>query len=623
MTDRIQEHEAPIEGEAKIDNQTAEETKAVNLAESLYQKGKEHRSNYDQRWMEFYKFFRGKQWRERRPSYRHSEVLNFTFAAIQSIIPILTDKRPNIFTLPQEPSDIEFAKIMTLLLTSKWDRDQYAMTLADCIIDSSIYGTGFGSVEWYPEMDKGLGDYNFESEDLFYMYPDPDAVDVNDRKAKFFVKAEPVSVAQVKREYPLKAHLISSDVATLEDAKIERTALEDNNRYYKSATDASTLVDTGRKPDSTNEDAKVLKITAWILPEEEIEQKIEKSGKDGKPVEVFEKRKLFPNGRKIVIANKVLLEDGPNQYEDGKFPFARLLDYSMPREFWGVGEVENLMDPQRLINKIMSYIMDVMILMGNPIWKIPADSGIDTDSVINSPGLVLEHNPGAEPKRERGVDLNPYILQTYDRLQDIFRTISGVSEVSQGATPSSGASGVSIELLQDASQTKLRLKSRNVDSFLTQIGELMVSRTLQYYTSPRVFRITNDESSNKYFRFSVDEDEQKNKEVVITEFTPIKEDDTLETVGFQEGATTRLSAKNLLDVKVESGSSLPLQKAQAEQKAFKFFELGIFDEEDLLNAIEVDNKEQLLIKIQQRKEQQAALAEQEAAAGVQPQPRGV
>jgi hypothetical protein len=44
-------------------------------------------------WRENYEFFLGKQWATARPAYRASEVLNYTFAAIQSALPVLTDNR--------------------------------------------------------------------------------------------------------------------------------------------------------------------------------------------------------------------------------------------------------------------------------------------------------------------------------------------------------------------------------------------------------------------------------------------------------------------------------------------------------------------------------------------------
>ena len=94
------------------------------------------RAKFDGDWIENYKFFRGNQWTEKRPSYRHSEVLNFVHAAIQTIVPILTDRRPNIEALPENPSDFEFAEIMTQVLRGKWDRESWGQIVAEGIVDA-------------------------------------------------------------------------------------------------------------------------------------------------------------------------------------------------------------------------------------------------------------------------------------------------------------------------------------------------------------------------------------------------------------------------------------------------------------------------------------------------------
>ena len=74
---------------------TDEEIKAIKMADHLFQKAKNQRKSYDEKWLDNYRFFRGKQWKDARPSFRHSEVINLVFRAIQSEVPILTDAMPN------------------------------------------------------------------------------------------------------------------------------------------------------------------------------------------------------------------------------------------------------------------------------------------------------------------------------------------------------------------------------------------------------------------------------------------------------------------------------------------------------------------------------------------------
>jgi len=85
----------------------------------------------------------------------------------------------------------------------------------------------------------------------------------------------------------------------------------------------------------------------------------------------------YPKGRKVVVVNKIPVVDEPNEFDDGKFPFIKHVNYILPREFYGISEVEQIKGPQRIFNTLISYAMDVLILTGNPIWVVDTNSGIE------------------------------------------------------------------------------------------------------------------------------------------------------------------------------------------------------------------------------------------------------
>ena len=45
---------------------TPEEKKTIKLVERLFERAKKHRAQYDQKWLDYYHMFRGKQWKEQR-----------------------------------------------------------------------------------------------------------------------------------------------------------------------------------------------------------------------------------------------------------------------------------------------------------------------------------------------------------------------------------------------------------------------------------------------------------------------------------------------------------------------------------------------------------------------------
>jgi hypothetical protein len=195
MAQPIPEHYAPANdtsGPPIGYEPTESETAAVKLVEQLFSIAKKAKEPNDAKWVDFYKFFRGRQWPERRPSYRHSEVLNYIFSEVQTVLVLLTDNRPNIDVTPEDPSDLEFSEILSQILVSKWDRNAWAQVLAEAITIASIYGSAIASVEWNPKLQRGLGDFTFETEDPFHIFPDPNAKSrVNDEHCDWVIRAKP------------------------------------------------------------------------------------------------------------------------------------------------------------------------------------------------------------------------------------------------------------------------------------------------------------------------------------------------------------------------------------------------------------------------------------------------
>jgi len=602
----LAEHQAPTE-RAPGYNPTDEEQKTIRLAEGLFSEAKRGRRAHDMKWAENYKMYRGKQWPTKRPSYRHSEVLNYIFSEVQNVIVLLTDNRPTIEILPEDPTDYDFAEIINQVIKSKWDAKNYAAVLAENITDASIFGTSVGHVPYKPELEQGLGDFKYESEDPFHVFPDPCAKsEVNDEYCGYFILARPESVKKLKEKYPHVADFLRSDLSDLSQ-DLEREGLDEI--AYKSPSDNRVLTDSQIPGEAKPNQA--LEICIYLKSNETTEEEIEGELDEltGLKKKLYQTKKKYPNGRKIVVVNGVLCEDIENPYEDGKFPFARLVDYALPRQFWGTGEVEQLTSPQRIVNKLISYVLDVLTIMGNPIWIVDNNSGIDTDNLTNQPGLKVEKNPGTEARRESGVGLQPFVLETLQFMaNNVFQKLAPTGEVSKGVAPSENASGIAIEQLQEAAQTKIRGKGRNVEFFLKDIGDLMVSRILQFYTVPRIIRLTSNEESSKYFRFvineNVDESGEVQKFAEVSDFQEQIDPITGET-RYVEGMPRQIPLKSRLDVRVNVSSSLPFAKDAKYARAEKLFDKQIIDTEEYLTEIEYPNREKVLNRLRKQAQQMA------------------
>lgn len=610
-TGLLNEHEAAAQSPVESYQEPPEETQTRKLAEKLYRDAKIHRKKYDANWLSNYKFFRGKQWEEKRPSYRHAEVINMVFKSIQSVIPIMTDSKPKMSFLPQEPSDLELSEILNEVCDADWEKHGWLYQFTEALYEAHFYGTGLMYCGYDPEGDRGAGAIDICSADPFYFFPDPNAKDVNHKSCRYVVIAEPIDLDLLKAEFPDKARYLRAD---LEDLSYDDKASLEEIKYRAPNRD-KIYVETEDRPDGSRRPL-TLKLTVYVKSAEVVEEAKKKLGIDGAETLEYEQRLKYPNGRKIVVGGGCLLSDGPFDYEDGLIPYARLTNYILPREFWGISEIEQLKSPQVLFNKIVSFAMDVLTTMGNPIWVVDNDSGIDTDNLFNRPGLVVEKNKGSEARREEGVQLQPFVFQLIDRLKTAFDDIAGDTDVSRGISSEGVTAASAISQLQEASRTRIRQKSRNLDQTLQDNGQQYKNRVFQYYTAPKMFRITRNGAVQKYFKFHAENRQlpDGSSERVAT-VRPYIQDPT--TGQHHES----LEAKELIqrgdfDVKVTTGSSLPFAKKERADLALQFFDRGIVDAEEVLEATDYPNKDKVLMRMQQVAADQAAM---QAQAGVPPE----
>lgn len=575
-----------------IYNPTDDEKKLVSKCDSLFQKAKKFKSKIDFPWIDWYKMFRGKQWKEQRPSYRASEVFNLIWETIQTQVPVIVDARPKFEFLPREPSDRQFADLLNDVCSADWEMNNWLFTLTELIYDSHIYGTGLSCLKFDPKKDKIV----YHSVDPFYMFPDPSAENFKTRCA-YVAHVEPTDIEKVKRAFPDKASFIKSDVVNFPSEK--RVDLSSLTYHSPNSDQLYVEVVGGYDNYSVPE---VLVKTFYLEDDEVLEEEIKDTETEGAPPKI-QKRLKFPNGRRVIIANEVILDDGPIEYDDeDKFPYQRLTNYILPRSFWGISEIEPLESPQRAFNKMVSYCMDVLYLMGNPIWIVSTDSGIDTENITNSPGMILEKEPGSEVRREEGVQLQPYVLSLIDRMKEWFERSSGNQDVSRGIAPGSITAASAIADLQNAAQTRIRLKMKNLDAYLQDFGLQYASRVMQFYTAPRVFRLTGKDGTDKFFKMSIEKQPDGTSTAFVQRFT----DNNLLN---PTPETYQLRGK--LDVRVTTGSSLPFSKVQSEQRAYSLFDRGIIDGEEVLKSLDYPNWE----AIQQRMQVQAqAVAQQQQAA---------
>jgi hypothetical protein len=586
-----------------------EEQDTVRALMKKFWQWKKVRDKVSKPWINYHKLYRGQQWSGKRPKWKNSEIVNLIWQTVQSSAPLQTDARPKFIFLPQNPQDLQFAELMEKVCEADWERWGWMQSVLEVILDGYIIGTGISSMHYDHSKLYGMGAPCYVSEEPFYIFPDPDSNDFNDEKSDGVFKACPITTEKVKRKYPAKAHLIKTDTKDwLKDTKIN---IKNNDFYefYQSTT--MELPEETLGGSAKDNDIPKTLLIEWFGKPKDIEQivtnEMDEAGNEKKKYTVKSK---YPNGRYICIANGVILHDGPLPYEDGLIPFSKYVNYSDPRQFWGISEVEQLESPQRAFNKILSYALDIMLYCSNPQWVISNDADVDTDNMTNQPGAIIEKSPSGTVERIQGAQLPPQFMQMLDRLVGWFNDTAGQSDFSRGEAPGSVTAASAIEQLISASRTRIRQKQRNLDIYLRDAGRQYLNRVLQYYTIPRIFRITGKDGTPYWMKMSVEKITDDSGDQLTAAI--IQSYDKSPNGQVVVGEPQRIFLRGELDIRVQAGSDLPFEAADKERKSLALFNRQIIDAEEVMDQIQYPNKEKVLARMAQRMQEAQAQAQQTA-----------
>jgi hypothetical protein len=586
---------------SNVAQQDDEAAKDVRLVLSLIEQGKQYRAEFDEDWKTRKEYYQGKQWKS--DTTKSKPVMNIIRQMIQATIPILTDQRPGFGAMAREPSDFLFAKNIGEMIEVWWDNTSMDHTLIEAIFCSMLFDAGVLKVVWDPTAEDGIGDVAVESVDPGDIYVPKGSKDFN-KCCGWVIQKSRKQIGEMRRLFPDMADKIKADSDTGSSDRFskgeELKIVSPTDQYSPKENVVNESVDTRKMVDVAE---------CWIDDESVVEEMRETE--NGEPEKVVKKR--FPRGKLITILpnQNLLLQSVENPYMHGKKPYVRIVDMILPGEFWGEGEAKSLMHTQRLINKTLKHMFDVFQLMSNPVWIVKKDSGVNVETITNSVSAVYEVNPNSvDPiKRDFPPSVQSGILDLYHTLITQSESISGISEISQGRKPTGVTAASAIENLQEAAQTRIRSKERNLQVSLQQLGNQVVALMLQFYRTPRVVRITNDAQGFPQYREFFIEEPEEGKYIFNQKnfvFDPERQQYIPEVAYTTVGPT-----KGMMDVKVLAGTAMPWAKTTRANIAFRLFDAQAIDDKELLDTLEWPNAEQVLQRIEERK---AAAAQVEANA---------
>jgi len=197
----------------------------------------------------------------------------------------------------------------------------------------------------------------------------------------------------------------------------------------------------------------------------------------------------------IIVANDVVIRDGPNPYRHKRLPFAEGNDVKRTLGFWPRGEPELLSSIQDELTTMKRMRLDKQHMDLLKPTFVSNRELMEEDENIVHPGAFIPVDDPSSVKQPQYSDINPSSYREEELLKEEGREVTGVINPS----PSGTATGAAIdkESTMKIIQHKLLGISREM---ATEITRLRVSNIVQFYSMPNAEKIIGKEGSDNYRR---------------------------------------------------------------------------------------------------------------------------
>jgi hypothetical protein len=530
-----------MDQESALD-QIAEASERIPQVRDWLDKSKKARENQADRWRKNERLYYGRHWANPSKGTENQSrmIFNFPLAVVETILPIINDFQPTIDVMPQEKNDVFFADMMQKRFQQIVDETDLYGKIIQAVKDSLIYSNGFLQILPVVTEEGVFKSFDIQVIDPFTVVPHPYATDLDLKAGEYFMFAVPMETSRIYREFGVEAPA---------DGKL------DDYKAYQKVNDNGGI-----------ESANVESEYDMALVIECYSNEVDKE--------------KYPYGRHTVVVGDKLVVDEP--LELYRMPVFMVSNYKSPHNFWGIGETDLVRTQTKAINETFSSINENIRKMGYPIRKVTQRAkGQMTRPITGSPGEEITVVDPSDVTFEMPPPIPGYIQNYIGQVSQFMEAITGVNDVTQGRKPGGVTSGRAIVALQEASQTRQRFKiNKEVARLTKEIGEFMVQMILTFDEEIRSIRERDTEGQ---FQF--------------TEFNPMAvydADGNLEgTPEFDPGTAKRLQDSEF-DVDVTTGSRYAQGRVANEERALELFQLGVYGIEEVVNALNIPDKQDII-----------------------------
>ena len=568
----------------------AYEQAANEYCDGLVQEAQSSRVDIQRVWEENIQFARGKQWPDQIPEHRVDFVMNVLGKTIKNKAALITDTKPIIEVHPASDSSLnEASEILQTLCRGIWDERGIMESLTWGIYEAQIFGAFVANILWDKNLDFGLGDIDVRPWDTRHFLCDPGVVRANAlQQGEFMVFEDLRPLDLIRSIYGKAARGISADAKFSTYSTYSTTAPVSG---FVSHVTAGAQRQPFVKSSDYNRSSVIKRVVEqeiWWRDRRRMEDLPENIAKEfndylkGMRAVYGELPRYRERGPEDYVFNggvrhtvraggKIVLDEG-NPYFDMMMP-GDLMSWGMEIEHpWGHSEVEDLRKIQLTINKLGGVITENAIKVSNP-WVVGDFNALTEkqwQQIDDRPNVQVRKKPGSDFRREPAPALPGSTFATLNFLVQAVGELSGLTEAAKGGRMPSGTSGLAVEAMQLAAQSLIRLQAREFEGFLMRIGQKMISRIFQFYTTNRILTIFGPDQRLVSFEFI--------------------RDHLMRALGGRKAEDAWRDFK----FKITPGSSLSMTRVQEGIMAANLFNMGLMPGAEVLKRMGIVNPEEMI-----------------------------
>lgn len=201
----------------------------------------------------------------------------------------------------------------------------------------------------------------------------------------------------------------------------------------------------------------------------------------------YEKRsRKHRNGRHVILANGVILKDGPLPF--GEIPFAKFDDVLVAGKYYSEATITHARPLQDQYNRTLTRRAKWanQLLAGKYIAA--RGHGLSEESLDDQSGELVEYDPvpnAPEPHAMATPNIPSYAYEETKENRSSLNNIFGLSEVSQGKLPSASIPAVGMQLLLEQDETRIGIEVEQHEHSYARTGMLMLKCAANNYKTPR------------------------------------------------------------------------------------------------------------------------------------------